>query len=104
MIGTYPVSALAPLEYRYALDAAMPIIAGNSSIVVRCHIPELVGEVRQRIPNWSEGQSASACLWVEPMSDNRMNELKRITATSIIIEGALVLVWQALRPRVWWSG
>ena len=29
MIGTYPMATLAPLDYRYALDSAMPLLAGK---------------------------------------------------------------------------
>lgn len=108
MIGTHPVSALAPLEYRYALDAAMSIIAGNTPTLVQCHIPELAGEVRQRIPYWSEGERASACLWVEPMSGSWMNELKRIEHTLAASSPLIVIASRPLaallKERYSWGG
>ena len=64
-----PVAALAPLEYRYALDAAMPQLAAAGAVAVRCHADELLGEVRQRLPQWAEPGMARAGVLVEPMVD-----------------------------------
>src|SRR5207245_1706447 len=67
MIGTYPMSALGPLDYRYALDAAMSALAGAGAPAIRCNIPELAGEVRQRAPRRAETGAAAGALWVEPL-------------------------------------
>ena len=67
MIGTLPVAWLAPLDYRYALDAAMAALAGADAPLVRCNVPELVGEVQQRLPD-QVAQTAHGALWVEPLA------------------------------------
>ncbi len=61
MTGTRPVVALAPLEYRYGLDAAMSLLAAPDPLVaddasssqplVLCNVPALAHEVRQRLPH-----------------------------------------------------
>lgn len=66
MIGALPRYAQAPLDYRYPLDAAMPWLAGCPRVAVLCHIPELGGEVSQRIPAPAGPGPASAALWIEP--------------------------------------
>src|SRR6185437_11514006 len=66
MIGTLPVSDRAPLDYRYALDAAASLLCGAGPALVLCQAGELRDEVRQRIPRWAAKESAAAALWVEP--------------------------------------
>src|SRR5262249_40688321 len=49
MIDTSWPAGPAPLDYRYALDAAMPALAGAGPPLVLCNVPELEHEVRQRV-------------------------------------------------------
>ncbi|RPJ22340.1 MAG: hypothetical protein EHM33_23765 [Chloroflexi bacterium] len=78
MIGTFPAFARAPLDYRYALDAAMSIFAGKSPPRVLCNPPELMSEIRQRIPFWAETSTAPAGLWVEPLRDTWREDLQSL--------------------------
>jgi hypothetical protein len=78
MIGTHPMPALGPLDYRYALDAAMSALAGAGAPAVRCNIPELVGEVRQRVPWQAENGAVAGALWVEPRAGDWQRELATI--------------------------
>ncbi len=78
MIGTHPMSALGPLDYRYALDAAMSALAGVGMPAIRCNIPELVGEVRQRFPRQAENSAVAGALWIEPRADDWQRELATI--------------------------
>jgi len=86
MIGTLPMIARAPLDYRYAFDAAMSVLAGKSAPLVLCNVRELMGEIRQRIPVWAESRSAPAALWVEPLADTWRDELESFT--NALPEGA----------------
>jgi len=95
VIGTLPVHDLAPLDYRYALDAAMPLVANEGVPIVRCTVPALAAEVQQRLPRWSEDQDAPAALWVEPLAENWKAELDSLAA-ALRPGGALVVV--ASRP------
>ena len=70
MIGTFPAFAAAPLEYRFALHAAMSAVAGRRTPMVICNIPHLVNEVRQRLPCYDETHEPRAGLWVEPLADS----------------------------------
>ena len=54
MIGTLPVWDLAPREYGQALDAAMALLAGEETPVLRCAVPALAAEAGQRRPAWRE--------------------------------------------------
>lgn len=70
MIGTLPMNNLAPLDYRYALDAAMSVFGRADMPYVRCDVPDLVDEVYQRIPATAEPDDPSAALWVEPLVED----------------------------------
>ena len=76
MIGTLPATELAPLDYRYALDAAMATLGSDAVPLVVCNAPELVDEIRQRLPYLSESGRASAALWVEPLAGIWPTELR----------------------------
>lgn len=97
-IGTRPVVALAPLDYRYALDAAMPLLAGPAPPLVHCRVPELTAEIEQRLPRMAgataEG-SAPAALWVEPPAASWGAEL-RVLAAALPPGAPLVII--ASRP------
>lgn len=79
--STYQRADVAPLEYRYALDAAMPVVAGRNSPMVLCNVPQLESEVRQRLSHISEPQLAMAGLWIEPLRGSWMNDLEKIQHT-----------------------
>ncbi|HEX9440301.1 MAG TPA: hypothetical protein VF909_11495 [Roseiflexaceae bacterium] len=95
MIGTHPMANLAPLDYRYALDAAMPLLAGKTPPILRCNLPELEREVRQRIPDWAGASVARAGLWIEPLADTWQAELQAL-ASALPASAPLVVV--ASRP------
>jgi hypothetical protein len=66
MIATLPVSELAPLEYRYALDAVMPLLGKKTPLILRCGASTLLVEVAQRLIWCREAENGAAALWVEP--------------------------------------
>jgi len=78
MIGTLPVSDRAPLDYRYALDAAASLLCGAGPALVLCQAGELRDEVRQRIPRWAAKESAAAALWVEPRANGWQTEVEML--------------------------
>lgn len=69
MIGTIPMDALIPHDYRFALDGAMTVLAPIDPPLVRCDVPELIDEILQRFPARAQGQAAAG-LWIEPRSDS----------------------------------
>lgn len=94
MVGTIPLFQQAPLDYKYALDAAMTTLAGKAAPWVVCAVPQLAAEVRQRLPHWALGQ-ASAALWVEPQHGTWRAEIAQFAQT--LAPGApLVII--AARP------
>lgn len=108
MIGTYSVADSAPLEYRYALDAAMPFLAGENAPVVLCGIPNLQCEIRQRLSDKNDGENSSAALWVEPLAGTWRDDLE--TFATILPCGAplVIIASQAiarlLPERQSWEG
>lgn len=94
-IGSYPIVADAPLEYRYALDAAMSVLAGKKSPLVICNVPQLANEVLQRVPDWGQERMTDAAIWVEPLVKSWRNDL-RILGEAIPQNGRLAVV--ASRP------
>jgi hypothetical protein len=108
MLGTHPIASLAPLDYRYALDAAMSVLARKAALAIRCNAPELAGEVYQRIPLRIEARVASAALWIEPLTDTWPAELQALAGA---LPAGAPLVVVASRPlarllpeRRAWSG
>ncbi|HEX5415937.1 MAG TPA: hypothetical protein VFZ25_09750 [Chloroflexota bacterium] len=105
MIGTTPVSHLAPLDYRYALDAAAALLGGQPPAAVYCNVAALGEEARQRFPGVDltppppsscDGKGGSrAVLWIEPTVDSWQTELATIAA-EVPAGGTLVVV--ASRP------
>src|SRR6185369_1382386 len=95
MIGAYPVAALAPLEYRYALDAAMSFVGRRAAPIVRCELDLLEAEIRQRLPCWADTPRAASALWAEPQADSWPAGLEAL-AGAIAHGGTLVVV--ASRP------
>lgn len=78
MIGTLPMCDLAPLDYRYALDATMPTLAGHT-VQVYCNVPALEGEIRQRLPRQATVNAVTAALWVEPLVSTWAAEIDTLT-------------------------
>lgn len=68
MIGTLPMADLAPLDYRYALDAALTLLDRTGDLRVVCNLPALDREIRQRIAPAAPPVPASGALWVEPLA------------------------------------
>jgi hypothetical protein len=108
MISAQLKNDLAPLDYRYALDASMSVLAGAHRPAVLCNVDELLGEVRQRISGWFDGYGADAALWVEPLADTWQADL---AALSQVLPTGSVLAIIASRPlarllpeRQSWSG
>ena len=93
--STYQKADVAPLEYRYALDAAMPVVARRNSLMVLCNVPQLESEVRQRLSHVSEPQLATAGLWIEPLRESWMNDLKKFQHT---LDRSSPLIILASRP------
>jgi len=108
MIGTLAVSQLAPLEYRAALDAAMPFLMPDKSIVARCAIPELQREVSQRLQAKPADTQVEAALWVEPLVqswESDLVELDRslLPGSQLIVIASLPLA-RLIPERRSWSG
>jgi hypothetical protein len=81
MIATLPMKELTALDYRYALDASMSLLGGKNSFLVRCNLPELFEEVRQRLPNdWLKLGQATGALWIEPLRSSWSDELVELAA------------------------
>jgi hypothetical protein len=89
MIGTLPVARLGPLDYRYAIDAVIPLLDGQVPLVC-CGVAELEAEIRQRIPRWSEVRPARAALWVEPLAETWQANLQMLSGR--LHPGALLAV------------
>lgn len=64
MIGELPCSQLAPLEYCYALDAALATLGGAPPLLI-CRASELQAEVEQRLPQLMPAVPRAG-LWIEP--------------------------------------
>jgi hypothetical protein len=75
-LSTQPMIALALLDYRYAIDAALATIGDCSAVAVRCNAGELMGEIRQRIRRRATLYDAVAALWVEPLRETWRAELR----------------------------
>lgn len=108
--GFLPVSRLAPLDYRYALDAALALL-GDAAPMVRCDQPELAAECAQRgAPLQPVARVAHPCatLWVEPQRTNWRLTLEQLAAA--LPAGARLAVVAArplarlLPERRTWSG
>jgi hypothetical protein len=74
MTATLPMEALAPLDYRYALDAARTLFAPRAAPVIRCRLAELEGELHQRFAPQSDSIDHGA-LWIEPLLSSWRMEL-----------------------------
>ncbi len=90
MIGTVRASDLAPLDYRYALDAAASLLSGEGPAFVLCPVAELRDEVRQRVPRWAAKPDAAAALWVEPLLGTWRTDAEMLR--NVLPNGALLAV------------
>lgn len=90
MIGTLPMIDLAPLDYRYALDAATTLLE-HAAPLLCCNVRALEAEARQRWPQARTQGSATAALWIEPLRTTWHADLKRLTR-ALPGNGTLVIV------------
>jgi hypothetical protein len=96
MIGTRPMFDLAPLDYRYALDAAMSLVGAELTPAVLCQVPELAAEIGQRLPaQRADIRAAGAALWIEPLAGSWQADLA-LLAQALPHRAVLVIV--ASRP------
>jgi hypothetical protein len=108
LIGILPMPDLAPLEYWAAFDAALTILRPQSSITIRCSVPELAHEAHQRIPVESDDAKAGAALWVEPLVaawESDLTELNGLLppGTPLVVIASLPLA-RLLPERQGWAG
>ncbi len=82
------ISALAPLDYRYALDAAMPLLARAQAPLLLCRVPQLAIPLG---PD-STARASDVALWVEPLADTWQADLA-LLATHLAVNGQLLLVF-----------
>ncbi len=80
MIGTLPVTSLPPLEYRWALDAAMPLFSRSGLSHLVCHVPALQIEINQRLSGLVSCSQPGNGLWVEPLLDSWREEIHEFSA------------------------
>lgn len=93
--GHLPTWESAPLDYRYALDAAITALAHRGGPLVRCHVPQLAEEVRQRIGTWNEQPVPETALWVEPLQEHWQSDLAEFRS---MLPAGSPLVIVASRP------
>jgi hypothetical protein len=107
MIGALPMVALAPLDYRYALDAARTLFAPHTTPLIRCNVAELDPEVSQRFVR----ESASiehGVLWIEPLAVSWRVEMKELvdqlpTGAPLVVIASQPLA-RLVPERRSWSG
>ncbi|HEX6292759.1 MAG TPA: hypothetical protein VFZ66_26480 [Herpetosiphonaceae bacterium] len=108
MIGTLPMAALAPLDYRYALDGARTLFEPHATPLIRCHAPELAAEVAQRFPAPPPADASAGALWIEPLVPSWGAELADLARQLPVGARLVVLVSQPLArmlpERRAWSG
>jgi hypothetical protein len=95
MVPLHTTAELAPLDYRYALDAAMTMLAPDGAPHVYNNLPQLENEVRWRIPLPAETKQASGILWIEPLPGVWLRELERLVQALAL--GAPLVVVASLR-------
>jgi hypothetical protein len=95
VIGAFPSNKQAPLDYRYAFDAAISFLVHALPPLVWCHAHALVNEVRQRIPYQADQLPASSALWVEPIKGRWRHDLDTLVD---IVEDRAPLVIVASLP------
>ena len=96
MIGALPRYDQAPLDYRYALDAAMTWLARCQPVAVVSRIPALSAEIDQRLmAGAGEGQSGAG-LWAEPLLDQWRTDLADLAARLTVGAPLVVVAAQPL--------
>lgn len=73
------IAKFVPLEYRYALDAA--IISVKQSPLIICRAPALMPEIWQRFSDTNTASKVSGGLWIEPELTNWSEDLAELTKT-----------------------
>ncbi len=96
MLGTLPMAELAPLDYRYALDAARTIFPAHTAPLICCRQPELDGEVRQRFGTQMTTPTTSGALWIEPQVTGWQTELTTLAQQLAPAAPIVVIVSQPL--------
>jgi hypothetical protein len=76
--GGQSVSTLGLLDYRYALDAAMSLLAGAQAPLVLCQAPPLAREGLP--PSAADSPTNDAALWIEPLADTWQADLAALVA------------------------
>lgn len=105
MIGTQPMYELAPLDYRYAMDAALTMI-DPSSAAVCCKSQALQPTLQNRLPQASSGIARSG-LWIEPSAQYWRDEFSELVArldsdSRLVVIMSMPLAW-SLPPHGKWS-
>lgn len=90
-----PLYLLAPLEYRLALDAAGPWLAGHAPLRLLCQQPALEAECQQRLP-FSPLPPWNGALWLEPQLDSWSATLPELAAR--LAPGARLALLLSLPP------
>jgi hypothetical protein len=91
MIGTNPVAASAPLEYRIALDVAAVRLNRQPPVYLKCAVPQLQAEAAQRLTLAGEVEKTQQVLWVEPLADSWQSDLTLLNQT-LKADATLVIV------------
>lgn len=89
MIATLPRAVAAPAEYRYALDAVMPLLSPAGGAQIICNAASFRAEVAQRLPDVDYPGSAAG-LWVEPLVNSWVEDLE--TFTACLLPGAPLVI------------
>lgn len=96
VIGARPVAELAPLDYRCALDAAMPLLGPAKNPLVLCTVPVLTAEIDQRLGRRPVAPQHDAALWVEPNSMTWRYDLIDIAARMQVCTPLLIVISRPL--------
>jgi hypothetical protein len=104
MIGCLPMSALTPLDYRYALDAAMAALPGGVTPLVLCDVPELASEVQQRLSSWIVNGPTMAALWANDWRTNLAWLVSRLPVGATLAVIASRPLARLLPERRAWAG
>jgi hypothetical protein len=108
MIGTLHLTDLPPMEYRWALDAVMPLFHSSGPPHVICHLPVFRIEIEQRLSGLPLSTHHQNGLWVEPMLNSWQVDLQEFYAmmesgsTLILLSSCPIARW--LPERRGWSG
>ncbi len=101
-------SLAAPLDYRYALDAAMSLCGASTWPTVVCNVPQLVAEIDYRRAGRDASASATVAIWIEPMVQGWRAELatlsQQVQAGGTLVVIASLPLARILPERRTWGG